>query len=71
MREYLVAIVYGLIDSPDSNLSASGYTHTVVICERDDYQANGVAADAYDLIDFKTEFAARTYADAVNMGLSV
>ncbi len=42
-----------------------GYTHSVLsLDEQDD-------TDVLEIVDFKNEFAARTYADAINMGLAV
>lgn len=65
-----IAIVQGFVESYgyDSDL---GYTSTVVICDAVEYEHEGRFAAALDLVDFKNEFAARTYADAVNMGLAV
>lgn len=43
-------------------LLMKGYTHVVLVGSRFDLE---------DVVDFKNEFAARTYADAINMGLVV
>jgi hypothetical protein len=43
-------------------LMMKGYTHVVLVGHRFDLE---------DVVDFKNEFAARTYADAINMGLAV
>lgn len=51
----------------DAELISKGYTHTVAVWG---YHGS-VFLDLLDLVDFKNEFAARTYADAVNMGIAV
>jgi hypothetical protein len=48
--------------SGETLLKMQGYTHVVLV---------GHSFDLEDVVDFKNEFAARTYADAVNMGLGV
>lgn len=47
------------------------YTHTVFVCDGHEYEAFGHQTVPLDILDFKNEFAARTYADAVNMGIAV
>lgn len=42
-------------------LTKAGYTHTVVVVDYWEF------TDIVDLVDFKNEFAAQTYADAVNL----
>ncbi len=68
MNNENIALVYKLIDA-SGELAAQGYTHTVVVCEREEWERYGNSACAMDLVDFKNEVAARVYADAFNMGL--
>ncbi|UJH95835.1 hypothetical protein [Pantoea phage Nufs112] len=45
----------------------SCYTHTVVVwCDK-----KSIFADLVDIVDFRNEFAARTFEEAINMGLVV
>lgn len=46
----------------EQDLIDAGFTHAVCVGDRFDLE---------DIVDFKNEFAARTYADAINMGLAV
>lgn len=59
-----IAVVDKMCDhSPaEAELISKGYTHVVLV---------GKLSDLEDIVDFKNEFAAHTYADAINMGLVV
>ncbi len=54
------AQTYSLIDdSPEQYLACQGYQYSVVLSDE--------KGEVVDVVDFKTEFAARTYAAFVNM----
>ncbi len=60
----LKAFVETYYNPNDANLElglVQGYTHTVVIVDAED------ETDMIDMLDFKTEFAAQTYADSINL----
>ena len=59
------AIVEKFDDVYGIRLEDGTFSHTVLCIDESD------ESDVIDLVDFKNEFAARTYADAVNMGLAV
>lgn len=44
----------------DAELMSKGYTHVVVLLDE-------IYNDVLDLVDFKNEFAAQTYADSINL----
>ena len=50
--------------SSERELISLGYTHSVMLIDEPED-----LGDVVDIIDFKNEFAAHTYADAYNMGL--
>lgn len=45
----------------NDELTKAGYTHTVVLVDRCE------VTDILDLVDFKNEFAAQTYAASINL----
>lgn len=49
-------------DSQTQYLASQGYLYTVIVEDEDD-DDDGVT----DLVDFKNEFGARTYADYINI----
>lgn len=44
----------------------TGYTHSVFVCDADEYTQEGPHAFPIEIVDFRNEFSARTYADAIN-----
>lgn len=47
----------------------TGYTHSVFVCDADEYMEVGPHAFPVEIMDFRNEFSARTYADAINTGV--